>query len=198
MVHLNCYHLSFLYLSFCNIRDVDQGVFGKLINLRYLNISYNRELGFASLPNITFDLNKTKLLSLNLNGIKCETGIGTIIKRFHFENIKTKNLTELSLASNILELFERWVLHNLPKSLQMLSTAEDKLTAGLYILEYHSLSGLKVLNMSYQLHPPVFSNSAANQCVEKEDYFDKTLERNFYQKATKPFNFNWSMPFPPK
>lgn len=129
MVHLNCYHLSFLYLSFCNIRDVDQGVFGKLINLRYLNISYNRELGFASLPNITFDLNKTKLLSLNLNGINCETGIGTIIKRFHLENIKTTNLTELSLASNRLELFERVVLHNLPKSLQMLSTAEDKLTA---------------------------------------------------------------------
>lgn len=53
-------NLSFLDLSFCNIRDVDQGIFGKLINLRYLNISYNRELGFASLPNITSDLNKTK------------------------------------------------------------------------------------------------------------------------------------------
>lgn len=169
-------------MSFCNIRDVDQGVFGKLINLRYLNISNNRELGFASLPNITFDLNKTKLLSLNLNGINCETGIGTIIKRFHLENIKTTNSTELSLASNRLELFERGVLHNLLKSLQMLSTAEDKLTADLYILEYHSLSGLKVINMSYQLHPLVFSNSAANQCVEKEDYFDKTLEETFIRR----------------
>lgn len=56
----------------------------------------------------------------------------------------------------------------------MLSTAENKLTAGLYILEYHSLSGLKVLNMSYQLHPPVFPNSIANQCIEKEDYFNST------------------------
>lgn len=66
------------------------------------------------------------------------------------------------------------------------------------MLEYHSLLGLKVLNMSYQLHPPVFPNSVTNQCVQKEDYFDKSLKRNFNQKATKPFDFNWSLPLPPK
>lgn len=54
--------LTYLDLSYCNLRDVDEGVFGELDNLQYLNISYIRELGFASMPNITFNLNKTKIL----------------------------------------------------------------------------------------------------------------------------------------
>lgn len=72
--------LNYLDLSYCNIRDVDEGVFGGLINLQYLNISYNRELGFASLPNITFGLNQTQISLLNFSGINCETGVGTVIK----------------------------------------------------------------------------------------------------------------------
>lgn len=98
--------LTYLDLSYCNLRDVDKGVFGELDNLQYLNISYNRELGFASLPNITFNLNKTKMLSLNLNGINCATGVSAAISKNQLENIRTTNLTELFLASNRLELFE--------------------------------------------------------------------------------------------
>ena len=82
--------LRFLDLSHCDIRDVDEAVFRGLNALRCLNISYNRELGFASLPNITYGLDKTKSLSLNLNAINCATGMGTILKIRHLRNIRNK------------------------------------------------------------------------------------------------------------
>lgn len=41
-----------------------------------------------------------KLNKFNFNGINCETGGGTVIKRNHLESIGKINLTELSLARN--------------------------------------------------------------------------------------------------
>lgn len=45
------------------------------------------------------DLNKTKVLLLNLNEINCDTVIGTIMKGFYLVNIKTTKFTELSLQA---------------------------------------------------------------------------------------------------
>lgn len=187
--------LEYIDLSYCNIRDVDQGVFGELVNLRYLNISYNRELGFASLPNITFDLNRTSILSLNFNGINCETGVGTVIKRNHLENIRKTNLTELSLASNRLELFESGVIYKLPTTLQILGVAENKLTTGLYMLELSSMLELKVINASFQFHhPKLYLIPILRQCQEK---VDENWKRTVYQQEHVIFNINWSFPLPP-
>ena len=69
------------------------------------------------------------------------------------------SLKRLSLASNRLELFETGVMSNLPRTLQIFSTAENKLTAGAYLLEFPSLPELKVYNMSFQLHPPKYFES---------------------------------------
>nr|XP_022294553.1 toll-like receptor 13 [Crassostrea virginica] len=187
--------VRFLDISHCKLRDVDKGVFGELYNLQYLNISYNRELGFASLPNITFNLNQTKITSLDFNGINCATGIGTIIKRHHLKNIQMTSLKKLSLASNRLELFETGVISNLPRTLQIFSTAENKLTAGAYLLEFPSMSGMIVYDMSFQLHPPKYPDSIINQCKEKLD--ENVKSPDFTMTASK-FDFNWSFPLPPK
>ena len=187
--------LRFLDISHCKLRDVDKGMFGELYNLQYLNISYNRELGFASLPNITFNLNQTKIVSLDLNGINCATGIGTIIRRTHLRNIQMTSLKRLSLASNRLELFETGVMSNLPRTLQIFSTAENKLTAGAYLLEFPSLPELKVYNMSFQLHPPKYPESIVNQCEEKSD---ENFKNPDVRMTSAKFEFNWSLPFPPK
>ena len=189
--------IGFLDISHCQLRDVDKGVFGELYNLQYLNISYNRELGFASLPNITFNLNQTKIESLDLNGINCATGIGTIIKRHHVKNIQMTSLKKLSLASNRMELFEPGVISVLPKTLQTLSLAENKLTSGAYIVEFYFLSSLTILNMSYQLHPAKFPQSILDLCFDKKekDIISDNFQRNLSYRG---FNFNWSMPFPPK
>lgn len=109
--------LKFLDLSYCNTQDVDKGVFGELINLQYLNHSYNRELGFASLPDIAFALNQTKILSLFIDAMDCATGTGTYIKKHHLEGNRTTHLRKMSLAKNRLKLFERGVIYILPKNL---------------------------------------------------------------------------------
>ena len=187
--------LRFLDISHCKLRDVDKGVFGELYNLQYLNISYNRELGFASLPNITSNLNQTKIASLNFNGINCATGIGTIIKRTHLKNIQMTRLKKLSLASKRLELFETGVISNLPGTLQILSTAENKLAAGAYLLEFPSMPEMKVYNMSFQLPPPKYPDSVLNQCEEK---LDENVKSHDVSKRSTNFEFNWSLPLPPK
>ena len=187
--------LRFLDISHCRLHDVDKGVFGGLYNLQYLNISYNRELGFASLPNVTFNLNQTKIASLNLNGINCATGIGTIIRRHHLKNIQMTSLKKLSLASNRLELFETGVISNLPRTLQIFSTAENKLTAGAYLLEFPSMPEMKVYNMSFQLHPPKYPDSILNQCEEK---LDENVKSHVVTMTSENFDFNWSLPLPPK
>lgn len=190
--------LTYLDLSYCNLRDVDEGVFGELDNLQYLNISYNRELGFASLPNITFNLNKTKILSLNLNGINCATGVGTAISKNQLENIRTTNLTELFLASNRLELFENGVIYHLPKTITVFSIAANKLTVGEYLIEMHTMSNVRVMNMSYQLHPQAkYPSSVLDNCKEKVNKETENLFDNF---DTKVFfkGINLSIPLPPK
>ena len=68
------------------------------------------------------------------------------------------SLKKLSLASNKLELLETGVISAWPKTLQILTLAE-KLRAGAYVLEVHSLSNSTVLNMGYQLHPPKYPQS---------------------------------------
>lgn len=73
------------------------------------------------MPNITFNLNKTNILSLNFNGINCASGIGTMTKRSHLKYIETANLSELFLANNRLEIFEPGVIYDLPKKVQLLS-----------------------------------------------------------------------------
>nr|XP_022291572.1 toll-like receptor 6 [Crassostrea virginica]XP_022291573.1 toll-like receptor 6 [Crassostrea virginica] len=187
--------LRYLDISHCKLRDVEKGVFGELYNLQYLNISYNRELGFASLPNITFNLNQTKIASLDLDGINCATGIGTIIKRHHLRNIQMTSLKKLSLASNRLELFETGVLSNLPKTLQIFSTAENKLTSGAYLLEFPSLPEVKVYNRSFQFHPPKYPESMVDQCEEK---LDENFKNQDVRMTSAKSEFNWSLPLPPK
>ncbi|XP_052707492.1 toll-like receptor 4 [Crassostrea angulata] len=189
--------LKFLDLSYCNLQDVDRAVFGELINLQHLNLSYNRELGFASLPNITFHLNKTKMLSLIIDGINCATGIGTYIRKHHLDGIRTTHLRKLSLANNRLELFERGVIYNLPKTLMFFSIAGNKVTAGEYLIEMHTMSNVRVIDMSYQYHPQVnYPYSVLENCEEKVEKERKTRFKGFNTQAVLS-GPNWSMPLPP-
>ncbi|XP_061176379.1 toll-like receptor 4 [Saccostrea echinata] len=161
--------LEVLDLSHCNVKDIDKGSFSNIPKLQHLNISYNRQLGFASLPNITYNLNKTKLKSLSINGVNCRAGVGTGIKCFHLLSLKDTNLTELYIASNRLEYFAPGVLRNLPKTLEILSVAENKLTTGLYYLEFSTLENLRVYNLSFQKYPPTFPEGIISDCREKTE-----------------------------
>ncbi|XP_048770821.2 toll-like receptor 4 [Ostrea edulis] len=198
--------LNFLDLSYCNIHDIEEGSFGDLDNLRHLHISFNRNLGFASLPNLTFHLEKTRISSLHLNGITCMTGVGTTLRLHHLRNIRGTNITELSLDSNRLEIFEPGVIGWLPKTLEVFSMANNKLTAGIYLLEFASMTNLRIMNASFQRYPPKYPDSVFDRCQDK-------LERQFYDAAHDSTNnmpenhidydndsylsFNWTILLPP-
>ncbi|XP_061176911.1 toll-like receptor 4 [Saccostrea echinata] len=167
----NFLFLEVLDISYCNVKDIDKGSFSNMPKLQYLNISYNRQLGFASLPNVTFNLNKTKIKSLNINGVNCVAGVGTELKCHHLLSLKETNLTALHVGSNRLEILEPGVFKNLPKTLEKLSMDENKLTSGPYILEFNMLENLRVFNASFQKHPPKFPNSIVDICIEKRELF---------------------------
>ena len=104
------------------------------------------------------------------------------------------SLKKLSLASNKLELLETGVISAWPKKLQILTLAE-KLRAGAYVLEVHSLSNSTVLNMGYQLHPPKYPQSVYDIRSGKVEIEIKS--NNFTSNLSyREFNFNWSMPLP--
>ena len=106
------------------------------------------------------------------------------------------SLKKLSLASNKLELLETGVISAWPKTLQILTLAE-KLRAGAYVLEVHSLSNLTVLNMGYQLHPRKYPQSVYDIHVCSEKVKMEIKRNNFTSNLSyREFNFNWSMPLP--
>ncbi|XP_056016531.1 toll-like receptor 4 [Ostrea edulis] len=196
--------LRFLNLSYCSVSHVEEGAFVDLDNLQHLDVSFNRNLGFASLPNLTFGLIKTRISSLQLNGITCKTGTGTTLRRHHLRNIRGTNITELSLDSNRLELFEPGVIGWLPKTLKVFSMANNKLTTGVYLLEFAPMTNLRILNVSLQLHPPKYPLSVLDRCqdkVERQIYDGandsiKELLENYYNNDYS-LNFNWTIPLPP-
>lgn len=163
--------LKYLDVSACNVKDIDEGAFGNLPFLEKLDVSHNKQLGFASLPNITHNLNKSAIKILHINGINCWTGTGTKIRRHHLMNIKNTSLTEIYIEKNRLEQFEPGALLNVPKTLTKLSLGENKLTQGMYIIDYFFLERLRILNISVQLRPAPgpYPKSIFEDCEEKTD-----------------------------
>lgn len=133
---LNMPQLTYVDVSACDILDIEEGSFGELRYLEHLDVSHNKQLGFASLPNITHNLNNTSIRILRGNGINCLSGIGTKILKRHFENLKDTNLTEIYFEKNRLEQLEPGALQLLPNTIRMISFGENKLTQGRYIIDY--------------------------------------------------------------
>jgi hypothetical protein len=101
-------------------------------------------------------------------------------------------------------LFEPGVITYLPKTIEVFSMAENKLTSGLYMLEVVSMKNLRVLNASLQLHPPKYPYSVFDRCHDKDENqyhtavdgsISHALENHYH--ATYSFSFNWTIPLPP-
>uniref|UniRef100_A0A8W8JHP2 TIR domain-containing protein n=1 Tax=Magallana gigas TaxID=29159 RepID=A0A8W8JHP2_MAGGI len=195
---LNMPKLTYVDVSACDILDIEEGAFGKLQYLEHLDVSHNKQLGFASLPNITHNLNKTSIRVLRGNGINCLSGIGTKILKRHFENLKHTNISEIYFEKNRLEQLEPGAFRLLPNTITSISFGENKLTQGRYILDYFFLQNIRVYNISVQLRPPPFPESIFEQCAEKTDvlhenkqYFDnediQEKEGNKYESMMNDF-----------
>ncbi|XP_061184888.1 toll-like receptor 4 [Saccostrea echinata] len=149
---LKKFNLTYLDLSFCNIKSIEIGVLDTQTFMQYLNVSHNPYLGFRGLANISKDLQSSAIKVLKFNKIHCTFGLGTILLLNHTNYLQNTTLEELYLDSNRLEIIESGVLPILPKTLKLLSVADNKVDNGLYVLQAGSMPNLEILNVSFQIH----------------------------------------------
>nr|XP_034334722.1 toll-like receptor 4 [Crassostrea gigas] len=146
-------NLFYMDLSSNILKTVDNGAFASLRKLEYLDISNNEHLGLAVLPNVTNGLNQTNIKVLKVDQISCPGGRSNILQRHHLSYLDNTSLLELSIATNRIETLEPCVLSRLPKSIKRLSIARNRLIAAAYVLEYHSLVNVEVINASLRNSP---------------------------------------------
>ncbi|XP_078313557.1 toll-like receptor 4 [Crassostrea virginica] len=165
----NIQQIRFLDLSACNIKHIEEGSFRKMHNLSYLSLSFNKEIGFQGLQNVTKSLQFTNIEYLHVENIRCLVGPETELCRHHLAPLSNTSLKELNLAGNRLNWMEEGVLKNLPKSLEIMSLANNRLSVGFYMFEYRLLANLKEINASLQLNPPSIIQKLTENCLENPD-----------------------------
>ncbi|XP_061193402.1 toll-like receptor 4 [Saccostrea echinata] len=172
-------NLTFIDLSRNVLKNIEEGAFSDLENLNYLDISFNINLGLAVLPNVTFGLNQTNIKVFKFEQITCPGGRSNILRRHHLINLDNTLITELSIASNRIEMFDPCVIFNLPKTIKKLSIAENRLIVGKYVLEYYLLTGVEIINASLRNTPARFIDSLS-RCEENVDAFTCTSKTYDY------------------
>ena len=150
--HLPSY-IKWLDISDCSLRSIEKGFIRKLKHLEYLDISHNRELTLEVLPNVTHDLQFTKIKVLKLNALQCKSGNGITLKRRHLCDLKNTSLVALFLSSNRIEMVERGMISNLPKTLENFTAADNRFTLSWYIIDVAHLKNLKFVDLSSQYKP---------------------------------------------
>ncbi|KAK3103128.1 hypothetical protein FSP39_016715 [Pinctada imbricata] len=144
--------LENLTITQCGINQIYKDSISKFINLKHFDFSHNKQLSFAVLPNVTFDLNKTDIKNLLFNEIHCTHGLGTEIYLGDFQNIQNADLSLVSANNNRLELIDERIFSRLPFvwNIQYVSLSNNRLSAGKYIYRLVFLSSLKRIDVSYQ------------------------------------------------
>ncbi|XP_056020441.1 toll-like receptor 4 [Ostrea edulis] len=123
--------------------------------LRYLDVSGNRQLTLSVLKNISCDLSESFIETLILDELQCPIGPSIVLTRNHVKCLRNTSLKMLSLASNRIVYLDVYVIPTLPESLTVLNFSDNKLTMGLYASQFGLLKSMKVLDFSYQSRIPV-------------------------------------------
>nr|XP_022302085.1 toll-like receptor 6 [Crassostrea virginica]XP_022302086.1 toll-like receptor 6 [Crassostrea virginica] len=134
--------------------------------LKHLDVSHNNLLTLEVMYNISVDLKESQIQTLILEKLQCTYGVSLDIKQYQVIHLKHTQLLELNLASNRINSLEIGVLNALPKSLRILNIADNKLSFGLYIMEFTVLHNLEILNVSFQnsFHQMKMSGDAFDKC----------------------------------
>ena len=142
--------LRWLDMSYCKILEIEEGFLRQFAALEYLDISYNRELTFEVLPNVTYDLQFTSIKVLKLNALHCIYGDGIIVRARHLFHLRNTSLEEIHVSSNRIIMLEQFVLMNLPPTLEKIIAADNRFTFGWYLFEHTYLKRIWRLDISYQ------------------------------------------------
>ncbi|XP_061165648.1 toll-like receptor 4 [Saccostrea echinata] len=140
-----------LSISKNSLQMIELDSFHNSSNIVHLDISSNQELTLEVLANISSDLrSSTSVRVLNFENLQCTYGVSFIVKRYHLIGLKHTLLEELNLASNRINSLEAGVLSDLPKSLKHLNLANNRLSFGIYLVEFGDLSNIVTVNASFQ------------------------------------------------
>ncbi|KAL4233214.1 Toll-like receptor 1 [Mactra antiquata] len=152
---INVPYVQNLDISACLIKKVDAFGFGHLAHLEKLDLSYNMQLGFSPLSNITFGLQYTNISILNISKLHSIVGLTTVILVKDIYFLQNTSLKEIDISRNRLGSFDKNVLFFLPKSLVSLRLEYNKLAYQPYVLQFGCLVNLTEIYVSHQY--PSFS-----------------------------------------
>lgn len=150
--------LQYLDMSGCAIQLVDKESLLRL-KLEYLDLSYNEQLSFHSLPNISIP---QTLKTMKLDKIHCTFGIGTYLTHDMVKHFRSSSIEYLSFKSNRLETAVSNVFNYLPQNLTHLDVSDNRLTFGTYGFSIPVLKKLKVLNVQNQFYPHFTERNSEN------------------------------------
>ena len=142
--------LKWLDISFCKIIEIAKGFLRQCPALEYLDISYNRELTFEVLPNVTYDLQFTSIKVLKFDALYCTYGDGNVIQLRHLYHLQNTSLEVLHASSNRIVSVERYVITKMPQTIVNFTVADNRFTFGWYMLELSGAKHIKRVNVSHQ------------------------------------------------
>lgn len=130
----NITQIQRLIIQNCNLKCIENGSFENIKHLQELEISYNIDLHFKHLPNITYGLQTTNLTKLNLTKIHPTFGECTKLTASMLEYLYNTNIKFISLDSNRLSYIEEDAVRFIPRTLRGISIKDNKIILGNYIL----------------------------------------------------------------
>lgn len=138
----------------CNVSKVENESFTELLLLDSLDLSYNTNLTFASLTNITFALRERTMHMLNVTKIHSTFGDCTRLETANMRYMKSMTIKNLILDSNRLAVLTMGAARNIPKLTGMLSVKDNLLLLGKYVFILainKNLTSLISLNLANQM-----------------------------------------------
>lgn len=164
--------LDSLDLSNNRIIQIWKGTFVHLRNLRFLDISFNKDLDFLGVENVTHDLPMTAIEIFKFQKVISPLSHFTMILKTYLKELKKTKIRELYADSNRISLVELGVIPNLPKTLEKISINNNFLIPGTYFEETQNLS-IKVLNISSSItHRVINEDSTWPWCIDAIKGFD--------------------------
>ena len=178
-------NLHYIDISHCKVKKIWKNTFSDLKNLTYLDVSENEDLKFAGIENVTHDLQFTAIKIFKFNKVHKTFEMNTEIGRNTWKGLQHTNITEMHMDSNRVQLVKTGVLSILPKTLDILSAADNMFSFGIYILEAKTLN-ISFINVSYQFssHQPELGS------VNEPNYRINRWKRNLRVDFPLPFPKN--------
>ena len=198
----NLVTVTHLYMRKCSIKSIGKHVFRDMENLKYLDMSMNRRLGFDQLFQsfCSLPFNTTSLI-INEVARRSSHTCGNFITKKMAQCIKDKAIRELQLNQNVIYYIEHEVFSTFPKSLEIVSARKNEFHLGFYMFYVFTMPNLKRLDISYQFFTEatsIWHNKNDNSEVEntrcKTSYLNKNMQSNDkHEESSNDYNDQGSL-----